>query len=106
MTLFDFEELARYWVDHPPVHILVAAYLGLSKYRGRPPPNAPANTTPATGSNLEELLAELGSGFDVGDVHTGLDPVVLDFAELRRRVGPVDDKHPEAKRSALGRLHY
>lgn len=87
MTLFDFEELARYWADHPPVHILVAAYLGLNKYPHQSTPNGPVNTGPAAGSNLEELLAELGPGFGVGDVHTGLDPVVLDFAELRRRAG-------------------
>jgi hypothetical protein len=29
MTLLDFEELTSYWAEHPPVHILVAAYLGI-----------------------------------------------------------------------------
>jgi hypothetical protein len=90
MTLFDFEELAEYWAEHPPVHILVAVYLGFSKFRRRQTPTAPINTGPAAGSNLEELLAELGSGFGAGDVHAGLDTVVLDFAELRRRAGAVE----------------
>jgi hypothetical protein len=85
MTLFDFEELTAYWAEHPPLHILVAAYLGFSKYRHGQTPTAPINTGTAAGSNPEELLAELGPGFGVGDVHAGLDPVVLDFSELQRR---------------------
>jgi hypothetical protein len=88
MTLFDFEELAEYWTEHPPVHILVAAYLGLGKHQRRQTQRAPVNSGPATRSNLEELLVELGPGFGAGDVHAGLDPVVLDFAELRRRMDP------------------
>ncbi len=28
MTVSEFEELCTYWVDHPPVHILVAAFMG------------------------------------------------------------------------------
>jgi putative multiple sugar transport system ATP-binding protein len=39
----------------------------------------------AAGSKSEEVLAELGPGFRAGDVHAGLTPVVLDFAELRRQ---------------------
>jgi hypothetical protein len=40
------------------------------------------------GRNLDigAVLAELGSGFAGGDVHLGLAPVVLDFAELKRRI--------------------
>ena len=35
MTLFDFEELTKYWAEHPPLHIMVAAYLGAGKqHRG------------------------------------------------------------------------
>ena len=25
----DFEMLSAYWVDHPPVHLMVAGYLGI-----------------------------------------------------------------------------
>jgi len=97
MTLFDFEELAGYWAEYPPVHILVAAYLGFSKYRRRQPPTPPINTDPAAGSNPEELLAELGPGFGAGDVHAGLGPVILDFVELRRRAG-AGERHRDDKR--------
>jgi hypothetical protein len=81
MTLFDFEELTAYWLEHPPVHILVGAYLGTGKHRRKRAPSAGPN--PA--SDIQALVAELGPGFDAGDVHAGLPGVVLDFAELRRR---------------------
>jgi hypothetical protein len=83
MTLFDFEELTRYWTEHPPVHLLVGGYLGIGKRPHR------TKQMPVAGSDhadLEALLAELGPGFGAGDVHAGLDAVVLDFPELRRRV--------------------
>jgi hypothetical protein len=86
MTLFDFEELTEYWIEHPPVHILVAAYLGVGKHQRKRTSSVPGRPSSAAGSNLEVLLAELGPGFGAGDVHAGLAPVVLDFAELRRRV--------------------
>jgi hypothetical protein len=85
MTLFDLEELTTYWVEHPPVHILVGAYLGVGKHqrkRIRPAGSSPGRVT---GSDLQTLLAELGPEFGAGDVHAGLPGVVLDFAELRRR---------------------
>jgi hypothetical protein len=85
MTLFDFEELTAYWVEHPPVHILVGAYLGVGKHQRRRIPPAGSNPRRETGSELQALLAELGPGFGTGDVHAGLPGVVLDFAELRRR---------------------
>ena len=85
MTLFDFEELTKYWAEHPPLHILVGAYLGAGKQQRRgtgPRLDSSRNTA---GSNPAEVLAELGPGFHTGDVHAGLMPVVLDFAELRRQ---------------------
>jgi hypothetical protein len=85
MTLFDFEELTAYWVEHPPVHILVGAYLGAGKHQRKRIPPAGSNPGSETGSELRALLAELGPGFGTGDVHAGLPGVVLDFAELRRR---------------------
>jgi hypothetical protein len=81
MTLFDFEELTAYWVEHPPVHILVGAYLGVGKHQRK----RAAATVSNPGSDIQALLAELGPGFGAGDVHVGLPGVVLDFAELRRR---------------------
>ena len=86
MTLFDFEELTRYWAEHPPLHILLGAYLRLGKQQ-RPPTLAGLDgSRRAAGFNLEAVLARLGPGFGTGDVHAGLAPVTLDFAELRRRM--------------------
>ena len=90
MTLFDFEELTAYWAEHPPVHILVGAYLGVRKHPRRRTPSAPSETGRAAHSDLQGLLAELGPGFGAGDVHAGLPRVVLDFAELRSRAASKD----------------
>lgn len=86
MTLFDFEELASYWVEHPPVHVLVGAYLGVGKDQRRRMPSAGFSPGGAASSDPQAILAELGAGFGEGDVHAGLPGVVLDFSELRRRV--------------------
>jgi len=85
MTLFDFEELTKYWTEDPPLHILVAAYLGAGKQQHQP--TGPGRNDPrnAAAYNPEEVLAELGPGFRAGNVHAGLTSVVLDFAELRRQ---------------------
>jgi hypothetical protein len=90
MTLFDFQELTAYWVEHPPVHILVGAYLGVGKDQHKPIPFSGSRPDRAPSSDLPTILAELGSGFGAGDVHAGLPGVVLDFSELRRRVRSSD----------------
>jgi len=95
MTLLDFEELAAYWAEHPPLHILVAGYLGLgrekrNRMRWAPSSAASAPSERGTGADVGALLAELGPGFGAGDVQAGLAPVVLDFAELRRRAQAID----------------
>jgi len=41
MTLFQVEELTSYWARHPPLHLLVAAYLGFGKDRRPQMPPAP-----------------------------------------------------------------
>ncbi len=91
MTLLDVEELTAYWAEHPPLHMLVAAYLGLGKEKRPREPSAPSGEASIgfgqkTGSDITSLLAELGPGFGSGDVHAGLAPAVLDFTELRRQV--------------------
>jgi hypothetical protein len=90
MTLFDFEELTAYWVHHPPVHILVGAYLGVGKPQRRRTPSTGSGRGAAASSDLQGILAELGPGFGVQNVHAGLPGVVLDFAELRRRASGSD----------------
>lgn len=85
MTLLEVEELTRYWIEHPPLHIAMAAFLGVRRRgkRGRPAGGsgpASRNTDPAS------LLAELGApGLGAGDVHAGLPPVMLDFTALKHQ---------------------
>jgi hypothetical protein len=85
MTLFEVAELTSYWAQHPPLHLLVGAYLGLGNdarmriSRKSAAPDAPS------GSGVGSVLSQLGPGFGVGDVNAGLAPVVLDFSELHRR---------------------
>jgi len=93
MTLLDVEELTRYWIDHPPLHLMVAAYLGVGKENGRRLRSEPSAAAPlgmGAKSEVGTLLAELGPSFTGGDVHAGLAPVMLDFTELKRRVRSTD----------------
>jgi hypothetical protein len=64
--------------------LLVAAYLGVEKRKHGPTP--PTFTERGHRSSWEagSVLAQLGPGFNAGDVHAGLPPVVLDFSELCR----------------------
>jgi hypothetical protein len=84
MTLFDVEELTRYWIDHPPLHLMIAAYLGVGKEQ-RERATRPGTARSNLNANVGQLLAELGPSFASGDVHAGLRPVVLDFPELHRQ---------------------
>ena len=93
MTLLDVEELTRYWIDHPPVHLTVAAYLGIGQGKGRRTSTGSSAAMPqkiGENSELGPVLAELGPSFMSGDVHSGLAPVVLDFTELKHRARPTD----------------
>ncbi len=87
MTLFQIEELTSYWAHHPPLHLLIAAYLGVGKNKNSrlPPTSIERGKRPTADSS--SLLAQLGPGFGAGEVNAGLSPVVLDFAELRLRAG-------------------
>jgi hypothetical protein len=85
MTLFQIEELTSYWAQHPPVHLLVAAYLGVGKIKSARMPPASMGRGQQRSSEASSLLAQLGPGFGAGDVNAGLSPVILDFAELRVR---------------------
>ena len=84
MTLFQVEELTSYWARHPPLHLLVAAYLGVGKDRRAQMPPASFEREQRPHPDAVSVLARLGPGFGAGDVHAGLTPAVLDFAELRR----------------------
>jgi hypothetical protein len=81
MTLPALEErYFPYLADHPPVHLLVAAYLGVK---------SPRHERPAVAAqDLRAIRSELPAGtFAERNVHEGLGEVVLDFEELKRRAG-------------------
>ena len=85
MTLFEVEELTSYWAQHPPLHLLVAAFLGIGRNKRGLLPPIPAGRGQRPGPDAGSVLPQLGPGFSAGDVHAGLSPVVLDFAELSRQ---------------------
>jgi hypothetical protein len=79
MTLFDVEELGEYWASHPPVHLMVAAFLGVKPERG-------GKSGRGQAERVDQLRAEAPHLFAAGaDVLQGLGPVTLDLAELKRR---------------------
>ena len=41
MFLEDYEVLCRYWIEHPPLQLMVQAYLGIKPKRPSPRPPAP-----------------------------------------------------------------
>jgi hypothetical protein len=90
MTLFQIEELTSYWAQHPPVHLLIGAYLGVGRDKHAPPAPISTGRGQRPSSDSSSLLAQLGPGFGAGDVNAGLSPAVLDFAELRLRAGILD----------------
>jgi hypothetical protein len=92
MTLLEVEELTRYWIDHPPLHLMVGAYLGIGKARHRRAgaTRGSAEAGSMGGAEIARLLAELGPSFAGCDVHEGLRPVVLDVGELRRGTRAAD----------------
>jgi hypothetical protein len=82
LTLVDFQKyFLPYWNEHPPVHVLVAAYLGFKPQTG-------AGMTPQSTQspqNISELLS-MPAGMMEGDIHEGLPEPILDFAEFQQRI--------------------
>jgi len=85
MTMFQVEELMSYWLRHPPVHLLLAAQIGVERERDRPMLSNPVEARRGSDEDAASMLAGIGPGFGIGDVHAGLPPAILDFAELARR---------------------
>jgi hypothetical protein len=82
MTLFEVEELTRYWAVNPPLHLLLGNLIGARRARSTSPTDTTARVA---GGAVADLLGKLGPGLASGDVHAGLPPATLDFAELRQR---------------------
>jgi hypothetical protein len=83
--------LLAYWADHPPVHVLLAAFMGV-----KPQGSADAGYRPVTMADVAELRRG-GANIPVQNIplHRGLrGPGVIDFEELkqqalaRRRANP------------------
>lgn len=88
MTLLDVEELSTYWTKHPPVHVLVAAYLGVGveKKKSTLPPGFP----PVLASD-DGAIAEVASVLGMGDrsVYEGfaVQEIPRSFEDLKRLNG-------------------
>jgi hypothetical protein len=70
------------------LHLLVANWIGAAGRSRKARPGV-ADLASEAGSGLSDVLARLGPGFKTGDVHHGLPPAILDFAELRKYAKPV-----------------
>jgi hypothetical protein len=102
MTLLDFEESCSYWQKQPPVHLMVAAYLGIGKTEAGAPrpagyptgPQRPAQP-PAKPSSPDEAMAiftglgHAGSGMIGADIHEGfaVREMPMSFDDLKRLNG-------------------
>lgn len=83
MTLKDLEMLQEYWGDHPPLHTLVATYMGIKPQSRQ------------TTSNVVELpkgvsiaLTKDGTRPLQGKWKSNLAPV-YDFEELKKKIANV-----------------
>jgi len=56
MTLPQFYDLCAYWTDHPPLHELVAGYLGYKRKVGEPPADLGALLALAPGGVLKAAV--------------------------------------------------
>lgn len=84
MTLWDVMELTEYWAEHPPVHILVAGFMGYQGTAETDKPNwrdemARAQMPPAELSRVARQL-----GMAPGTIE-GLPAAIFDVDELMRQ---------------------
>lgn len=78
MTLFQVEELCQYWADHPPVHLLVAGFMGVK------PPVRQATTGADVAPALPAIRVMAAiPGLDPGTVDN-LPTPIFDATELMR----------------------
>jgi hypothetical protein len=84
MTIFEVEEIFAYWGDHPPTHLMVAAYLGV-KPSSRSRLDAPLGPNSAAFLPEEAAAFLMATGMPTGDIHEGLGMPTFDAAELMGR---------------------
>jgi hypothetical protein len=76
MTLFDAEELVSYWTDHPPVHLLLAAFMGVGQNTG--PLGTPRRDDFVRGPSLCEIMTLPGVGQTIRPLSSGFGPDAVD----------------------------
>jgi hypothetical protein len=81
MTLFDVEELCHYWRRHPPVHLLVAGFVGYRADDASSPTDA--EYWPVSTPLPPELLSV--PGVAPGVLPPNMPQPLLDFEELMMR---------------------
>jgi hypothetical protein len=84
MTLLDVAELGEYWAEHPPVHILVAGFVGYKGAESRDKPNWRDEMARAQmpSAELNQVAQQLGMTPGTLD---GLPPAIFDVDELMRQ---------------------
>jgi hypothetical protein len=80
MTIFQVEEIFAYHAEHPPVHLMVAAYLGV-KPSTRSERNSSKNGVDEFDANQAAGFL-MAAGFGMGNVHAGLGTPTFDVDEL------------------------
>lgn len=86
MTLLEVEELAAYWHKHPPVHLLVAGFVGY-----RADDEVATEHIPSPGSDYHSVSIALPPqllgvpGVGPGQLPPNMPPPILDFEELMSR---------------------
>lgn len=78
MTLFQVEELCQYWAEHPPVHLLVAGFMGVKP----PTKSAQVSPEPEVSLPVTRVLAAI-PGLDPGTADM-LPAPIFDATELMR----------------------
>jgi hypothetical protein len=78
MTLLDVAELGEYWAEHPPVHLLVAAFIG---FKADPLPAFSPDFAATSNDNWRQRLAAI-PGSQAGSLPANLPEPVFDMDAL------------------------
>lgn len=85
MTIFQVEELAAYWHRHPPVHLLVAGFVGykVDEERSAEHSSSIPDYYPISTPLPPQFLGI--PGIEPGALPLDLPPAILDAEELMRQ---------------------
>jgi len=86
MTLFDVEELCLYWSRHPPIHVMLAAFLGVKSEEPAVMPQMPAAESTQPQQSMPYSIALAGiPGVTAGTAESDGFTPIFDVAELMRQ---------------------